>query len=117
MEAFGGLFVVGILLAGLARLLKALLSKKRDRAPKIDPNWQPPTSDPLPYYAQRYFFSVAERKFYEALKAAVPPSHTIFAKVRIADLVGIRKGTGAWRTHFNKISCKHADFVLCDSSL
>ena len=35
------------------------------------------------------FFSTAERSFYEILRR-IAPNHTIFAKVRLADLVLIR---------------------------
>jgi Protein of unknown function (DUF2726) len=70
----------------------------------------------LPYTKKKYFFSVAERSFYEVLRRLVP-SYTVFAKVRLADLIYVTKGTGAWRQHFNRISAKHLDFVLCDANL
>jgi very-short-patch-repair endonuclease len=33
--------------------------------------------------------------------------------VRVADLLYTRKGTEKRQTHFNRISAKHIDFVLC----
>ena len=70
----------------------------------------------LPYAKKKYFFSAAERSFYEVLRRIVP-TYTVFAKVRLADLIYVTKGTGAWRQHFNRISAKHLDFVLCDAKL
>ena len=39
----------------------------------------------------------------------------IFGKVRLADVIGVVKGTAEWQGHFNKIQSKHVDFLLCDS--
>jgi hypothetical protein len=38
----------------------------------------------------------------------------IFSKVRIADLIEPREGLSRsqWQSAFNRIACKHADFVL-----
>src|ERR1043166_5256082 len=44
----------------------------------------------LPYARKKYFFSAAERSFYEILRRLVP-GHTVFAKVRLADLVNVKK--------------------------
>jgi hypothetical protein len=71
----------------------------------------------LPYSKKKYFFSVAERSFYEVLKRLISPDYTLFAKVRLADLVDVTKGASAWQSHFNRISGKHVDFVLCDRDL
>ena len=86
--------------------------------PIIAPDWQPPKADrdPLPYSKKKYFFSAAERSFYEVLRRVVP-EFTLFAKVRLADLVHVSKGSGAWQSHFNRINRKHLDFVLCNRDL
>jgi hypothetical protein len=65
---------------------------------------------------QKYFFSVAERSFYEILRR-LAFDYTVFAKVRLADVVHVSKGSGAWQSHFNRISSKHLDFLLCDQNL
>ena len=86
-------------------------------APVIAPDSQPPKADPLPYSKKNYFFSAAERSFYEVLKRLVAAEHTVFAKVRLADLVYVSKGADSWQSHFNRINRKHVDFVLCNRDL
>ncbi|HKP02977.1 MAG TPA: DUF2726 domain-containing protein [Chthoniobacterales bacterium] len=70
----------------------------------------------LPYARKKYFFSAAERSFYEILRRLVP-GHTVFAKVRLADLVNVKKDAASWQSYFNRIDRKHLDFILCDSDL
>lgn len=38
----------------------------------------------------------------------------MFSKIRLADLIGVRKGTGSYYKYFNQISAKHVDFLLCN---
>ena len=45
----------------------------------------------LPYTKHEKLFTAAERNFYFALKASVGNRHTIFGKVRVADLVTIHR--------------------------
>lgn len=105
-------------IAGLVtRWRRARPDISRNPPPIIAPNWEPPKADSLPYSGKKYFFSVAERSFYEILKRLVSAEHTIFAKVRLADLVYVSKGTASWQSHFNRINRKHLDFVVCDRDL
>lgn len=67
----------------------------------------------LPYRKKDYFFSQAERSFYAVLMKAVAGEFVVLAKVRLADILYIEKGTGAWQSFFNRIQSKHIDFVLC----
>jgi hypothetical protein len=67
----------------------------------------------LPYEKQPYLLSRAERAFYEVLHRAVAPNLVVFPKVRLADVVKVRKGTEGWQSHHNRISAKHIDFVVC----
>lgn len=65
---------------------------------------------------KNYFFSAAERSFYEVV-CRLAPNHTVFAKVRLADLVRVQaKGREFWQ-NFNSISSKHVDFVICNAQL
>ena len=104
------LFCVAVL-AGLVRLISRLAGRA---TPKISAT-QPFAA--LPYAKKQYFFSAAERSFYEVLKRLIAPDYTLFAKVRLADLVFVTKGASAWQSHFNRINGKHVDFVLCDRDL
>lgn len=64
-----------------------------------------------PYTKKRYFFSVAELKFYELLKEIIGDNYFIYPKVRICDIIEqTNKGN---YTDFNKIKSKHVDFLLC----
>lgn len=58
----------------------------------------------------------AERSFWQVLQQCLPEGHVLLAKVRLADIVNVKKGFDAKtrQAHFNRISRKHADFVLCD---
>jgi hypothetical protein len=55
----------------------------------------------------------AERSFFGVLQQAT--EYTIFAKVRLADIIhpGKSSSRSAWQSAFNRIACKHVDFVLC----
>ena len=71
--------------------------------------------DVLPYVKNASLFSAAERSFLGVLDQAAPPAYRVFGKVRIADVISVRKlaNRGAWQRAFNKISGKHFDYVLC----
>jgi hypothetical protein len=65
-----------------------------------------------------YLLSFTERKFFEALVAAVGPTLYVCPKVRIADLVTVdipQENREFW-VNFRKISQKHVDFVVCKRS-
>lgn len=72
----------------------------------------------LPYEPAAGLFTPAERAFLHTLDQAAAPRYRVFGKVRIADLVTLRKGlTPARRqTALNRVAGKHFDFVVCRSS-
>ena len=74
-------------------------------------------SGKLPYIKQpNGLFSAAEKKFYFMLMKSLNYEYTIFAKVRIADIIAVAphaKGPNEIRA-FNKISRKHVDYVICN---
>ncbi len=112
---FACLILLGLVAVAWAGV-EALFSSKRQNAPAIRPDWEPPKADPLPYVKGKYFFSAAERSFFEVLTRLLP-RHTVFAKVRLADVVRVPKGISEWRAHHNRIDRKHLDFVICDTDL
>jgi hypothetical protein len=122
METLVALGILILFFAAIAGGIAGLVQRcarsnvKSSPRPVNDLGWQPPQADPLPYSARKYFFSAAERSFYEVLRR-LAPDHTVFAKVRLADLVYVSKGTGSWQSHFNRINRKHVDFVLCNRDL
>lgn len=106
MEFLGGAVVV--LLAGAA--LATLAVQKGRRATPF----RVPGS--LPYSKKKIFFSAAERSFYEILRRIVP-DHSVFAKVRLCDVIFVSTGNKTWRTNHNRIQSKHLDFLICDATL
>lgn len=94
-----GLVVVAVL---LPIILKQLAGGKT--APAGSP----------PYRKKDYLLTAAERSFFEVLQSVVGEQLHIFAKVRLADVVWIPKGTQNWQSHFNRVQSKQLDFILCD---
>ena len=68
----------------------------------------------LPYRGRDYLFSKAERSFYEVLLRSLPEGHILFAKVRLADLLYLAKGTEKPQSWRNRIQSKHVDFLICE---
>lgn len=73
-------------------------------------------TEDFPYSRRHDFFSAAERSFYEMLRS-VTPEHTVFAKVRLADLVYVNGSVSRQSQHLGYIDRKHIDFVVCDKNL
>jgi DNA-directed RNA polymerase subunit RPC12/RpoP len=71
-----------------------------------------------PYELNGPLFTPAERSFYGVLNLACEDKAVVFGKVRIADILKPAKGLNRsqWQITFNKISAKHFDFVVCNSS-
>ena len=69
----------------------------------------------LPYELNETILTERERAFYRILKPIADKLELqICPKVRVADIVSIKKGTKDWQKWFNKIRSKHVDFLLCD---
>ena len=69
----------------------------------------------LPYELNQTILTERERAFYRILKPIADKLELqICPKVRVADIVSIKKGTKDWQKWFNKIRSKHVDFLLCD---
>ena len=69
------------------------------------------------YVNRMTLMTPAEQKFYRVLRSSLPPEHyQIYSKVRMADIVDVRKGLDkkAQTSAFNKIKSKHVDFLLCN---
>lgn len=69
-------------------------------------------------YQKRWMFTYNEKDAYRKLKAIADElGYTVFAKVRLLDILEPQKGTKKYKTYFYKIQAKHVDFVLCDQKL
>ena len=96
--------VAGLVAFLLVSALVISLTVKRD---------QPPSPANLPYEKEPHLLTHGEQAFYRVLLRSIGPDVTIFAKVRLIDLVGVRKGTEKAQAHKNRVISKHIDFVLC----
>jgi hypothetical protein len=74
---------------------------------------------PLKYKRLKNIFTKSEREFFLVLKDILPSNLHIFAKVRVADVLLPKncKDKSRWRSAFNKVACKHFDYVVCDERL
>ena len=69
------------------------------------------------YVSRKVLLTPAEVNFYHSLKNSIPAeNYRIYAKVRMADIVDVRKGLdrGQRSSAFNRIVSKHVDFLLCN---
>lgn len=68
-----------------------------------------------PYEKIESLVTSTERAFLIALLSVVDANTYVFSKVRLADIVKVKKGTKDYIKYFSKIQSKHVDFLLCDS--
>jgi very-short-patch-repair endonuclease len=67
-----------------------------------------------PYELNTDLFTKAERILYHHLRQAVGLDYQLFGKVRLGDLLEIKREAGSRQGHRNRIDRKHVDFLLCD---
>jgi hypothetical protein len=95
--------------------LSLLVILRDEPAPAKGPDRRRPEPRIFPYSRRNYFFSAAERSLYEILRR-LTPEHTVFAKVRLAELVYIRESVPR-QAHLSRIDRRQVDFVVCDKNL
>ena len=119
MEALLGLVLILGVCAIVVRGFALLIARSSEQAkPTVATGRLSPVTAPsLPPFAKRnHFFSAAERSLYEIL-CRLTPEHTVFAKVRLADLVRVQVSGREFWQRFDSIKAKHVDFVVCDDTL
>jgi len=101
-------------------LFKLLLRKKIGKTARNDinneANYVTEQDYTANYVIRKTLFSPAERSFFGILKQSLSEHYEIFGKVRIADVLLLKKGLDgiSWRISLSKITSKHFDYVLCD---
>lgn len=72
----------------------------------------------FPYQSKEVLCSSAERSFLDVLDKIVGNRYRVFAKVRLADIVDIKRGlsTSARKKAFNRIVRKHIAFIVCNAN-
>lgn len=69
-------------------------------------------------YQKKWMFTYNEKDAYKKLQEiAAPKGYTVFAKVRLLDLVEPIRQNPKYKTFLYKIQAKHVDFVICDQKL
>ena len=69
------------------------------------------------YVTRDSLFTPAERSFFGVLENAVGDRFRVFGKVRIADVINVKSASDrTWQSAFNRVSAKHFDFVVCEST-
>jgi hypothetical protein len=98
------LILLGIILV----VVVGLITLKKYLAPSSPP--------PFPYRSRISLCSPAERSLLGVLEQLLNDKYRVLSKVRLADLIGIRKGgsRSQRQSALNRISRKHVDFVVCD---
>lgn len=103
------LFVIGFLINTIKKFYSRREPVTVDTAEEVIPK-----KEFYPYHKKAYFFSIAERKFFDVLSQAIEEQGVyIFSKVRLWDIVQINDSI-LKRQHFeNRIKSKHVDFLIC----
>lgn len=114
MQPLLGLIAVSGLILGVLLILIKLFTKSSTQITVARDGLL--ADGALPFAKKKYVFSAAERSFYEVLRRLVR-NHTVFAKVRLCDLVYVTQRGRGWQKYFNQISRKHLDFIVCDQDL
>jgi len=106
--------IVAALVIVLA-LVRAPRSKRGSRTSEVQPSFQEEETQ-WAYSPRQTFFTRSEAAFFHAVRKTIPSDHHVFPKVRLSDLVVINATGREYMSAFGRVSQKHVDFVLCDSS-
>lgn len=115
MAPTGAFVLIGCLLVGLMSLsARRSLNAARARRGAAA---EAAAVEPFPYRMRDDFLSPAEHSFYQLLKRAAGDKVTVCPKVNLRDLFLAAAGSGSGGlSAANRISQKHVDFLLCQSS-
>jgi len=99
------MIIIGVVVAAL---IVAEMIKRRAKPQK--------EVESFPFITRGRLFSNAERAFYSVLEQAVGARYRVFGKVRVADLISIRRDIDGKKrqSSFYKIQGNHVDYVLCE---
>lgn len=68
----------------------------------------------FPYRRNERFLSPAESSFLAALRIAVADEYEIFPKVRLIDVLTVRRDGAGYQAAHNRVVAKQIDFLLCE---
>lgn len=96
-------------------LIALLRKNNKTQQPQPDSAQFDPAT--LPYHS-KYILTSSEYKFYLALKSITDlQSYIICPKIGLKDLFVVNTEVRDYKRYWSKISQKHLDFLVCDSSL
>ena len=112
------ILVLAIIVYVFKRIKRYFQKENKNQSQKIIYRVEPkvPIRKTWPYRKKDYLFSVAELKFYKILRQIIHSEFTIFAKVRLADVVYIPKHYSNNKYNFYRIQAKHIDYLICRSN-
>lgn len=120
MELFLCAVIIGLIVILLLQKQKRTKTSTSAIGEKDSSEPEPDKKD-LPIagaYHKSWMFSYNEKDAYNKLKPiAEELGYTVFAKVRLLDLLEPTRGSQKYKTYFYKVQAKHVDFVLCDKKL
>ena len=73
------------------------------------------SSKNYPYRKKPFLLTPSEHVLYQALIRYLGNLFTVCPKVGIKDFIEVIPNTKEYQHHFNKISQKHVDFLICDA--
>ena len=90
------------------------ITEEEPLPPEVRESAAPAPEVPPPYAVVPAFMTPAEADFDLVLCRCVDdPLLRVHRKVRMADVLRVVPGSARWQYWFNRISAKHADFVVC----
>lgn len=109
------LIIIIIIMIILFQLLKNKNNRSSDN--KIeDETKEKGINEPMPYILTNSILTKSEKTLFDILTELLKEKDiTVFAKVRMADIITIDKQDKNFTYWFNKIKAKHIDFILCNS--
>ena len=102
------------ILMSIAIAVAIATAVKKKGAENVDDEKTEKKPDYEGYERKKYLFTPAEFAFYKVLNQAVGSQYSIQVKVRIADLIDVRRPCSSYLGKLNAITRKHIDFILCD---
>ena len=113
------LWIVVIVIIFILFLIKILQKKSSENVVQVeDTETKDEKEDLRGIYEKIKFLSDNELPTYLFLNEICKNNNLfLMTKVKLSDLVGVKKGNSKYKSYFNKINQKHVDFLVCDENL
>ena len=98
-------------------VVAAIIAFALKTAGALQNNSSASANDPdLQYERRAHLMTPAERSFFGVLEQALEQNWYIFSKVRLEDIIQVKKGIDKKKAFGlrNRIKSRHIDFILCD---